>query len=299
MVQLEQAPEEITNGILERFEQVAQESERKRAEQADLDKNRLGFASAYAETFSRTNKWQLGEMMNPSGSVTAPGVGKYAGGYNRPTTDVSLFAANEPLESTYTQNIEAIVAAFEQGGQDAVDGLRQGMIDNGTSAYEASQALAEETQRGFTEPMGINSPSTVMAEYGANVAQGLANGINARASVVAAAAARLAAIVRSAVSIGLGIHSPSKVMAEMGGFTAQGFAEGIEDNVWRVNDAMGAMVAATSRRPEYGRAGAGGRTDASGGGDVRAVIVMDKEIVGEMVAPAVNGWMGAQIMEAR
>ena len=163
----------------------------------------------------------------------------------------------------------------------------------------AVQGLADDVMTTFTSALGIQSPSTVMAGYGENIAQGLANGMYSRAPAVAAAAAYLAAIARSAVVLGLGIHSPSTVMAEMGGFTAQGFAEGIADNIWRVNDAMGAMIAATSRRPEYGRAGAGGRADMGGSGEMRAYIVMDKEIVGEMVAPAVNGWMGAQIMEAR
>lgn len=194
---------------------------------------------------------------------------------------------------------EKIPGLFEQAGTDSADGLAQGLGDNAATVTGAVQGLADNVMTTFTSALGIQSPSTVMAGYGENIAQGLANGMYSRAPAVAAAASYLAAIARSAVVLGLGIHSPSTVMAEMGGFTAQGFAEGIADNIWRVNDAMGAMIAATSRRPEYGRAGAGGRADMGGSGEMRAYIVMDKEIVGEMVAPAVNGWMGAQIMEAR
>lgn len=203
------------------------------------------------------------------------------------------------IASSVGQMMVALQEQMEQAGTDSADGLAQGLGDNAAAVTGAVQGLADDVKTTFTSALGIQSPSTVMAGYGENIAQGLANGMYSRAPAVAAAASYLAALARSAVVLGLGIHSPSTVMAEMGGFTAQGFAEGIADNIWRVNDAMGAMIAATSRQPEYGRAGAGGRADMGGSGEMRAYIVMDKEIVGEMVAPAVNGWMGAQIMEAR
>ena len=115
-------------------------------------------------------------------------------------------------------------------------------------------------------------------------------------TAVAAAAAYLANISQSTLRSVLGIASPSKVMAELGGYTAEGFAEGIEDSVWRVERATSRMVDATQQTPTYGRAGAGGGAD---GGDIRAYIVMDKEIVGELVAPVVDGYIGASILDVR
>jgi len=253
--------------------------------------------------------WQVYEDVGSEAAMDAREalVGAFSeGGVLRPEDATTLVedTFDQALNGMDTDGTVAVLAEkipglFEQAGTDSADGLAQGLGDNAAAVTGAVQGLADDVMTTFTSALGIQSPSTVMAGYGENIAQGLANGMYSRAPAVAAAAAYLAAIARSAVVLGLGIHSPSTVMAEMGGFTAQGFADGIEDNIWRVNDAMGAMIAATSRQPEYGRAGAGGRADMGGSGEMRAYIVMDKEIVGEMVAPAVNGWMGAQIMEAR
>ena len=134
------------------------------------------------------------------------------------------------------------------------------------------------------------------AQAGQATGQGFANGLYDMGPAVAAAAAYLANISQSTLRSVLGIASPSKVMAELGGYTAEGFAEGIEDSVWRVERATSRMVDATQQTPTYGRAGAGGGAD---GGDIRAYIVMDKEIVGELVAPVVDGYIGASILDVR
>lgn len=134
------------------------------------------------------------------------------------------------------------------------------------------------------------------AQAGQATGQGFANGLYDMGPAVAAAAAYLANISQSTLRSVLGIASPSKVMAELGGYTAEGFAEGIEDSVWRVERATSRMVDATQQTPSYGRAGVGGGVD---GGDIRAYIVMDKEIVGELVAPVVDGYIGASILDVR
>ena len=85
-------------------------------------------------------------------------------------------------------------------------------------------------------------------------------------------------------------------MAELGEFTGEGFAQGIEDSIWRVERATSRMVEATQQTPVYGARSAGA---AGQGGDIRAYIVMDKEIVGEMVAPVIDGYIGASIIETR
>ena len=142
------------------------------------------------------------------------------------------------------------------------------------------------------EPIMIGQAETT----GQNTALGFADGLYAEAGEVAAAAAYLGYITQSSLAGYLDIHSPSKVMAELGGFTAQGFAQGIEDSVWRVERATARMVDATTQAPSYGASSASGSAP---GGDVRAYIVMDKEIVGELVAPVVDGYIGASILESR
>ena len=136
-----------------------------------------------------------------------------------------------------------------------------------------------------------------MYDIGQNAAIGLANGLTAQSGAVASAAAALARIVSATVRGALMIHSPSRVMEGLGEFTGEGFAIGIEESVGRVERAVGAMLGAVSGgRIETPAAGAYAYGN---GGQIRPVIVMDKQVVGEMIAPVVDGWMGAEIIERR
>ena len=64
-----------------------------------------------------------------------------------------------------------------------------------------------------------------------------------------------------------------------------------------VERATNRMVETTTRAPVPARpAAAPGR---EGGGDINAYIVMDKQVVGQLVAPAVDGYIGAQMQTRR
>lgn len=202
----------------------------------------------------------------------------------------------EGAESAVTEAWSFLPDLSETFGEDVTTGFAEGITTGMPDIMAQAELAAMMAERGITDPLGINSPSKVMYDHGLDVGAGLANGIYASAPAVAAAAAYLASIVQSVVVLGLGIHSPSKVMAGLGEFTGEGFAQGIEDSIWRVERATSRMVEATQQTPVYGARSAGA---AGQGGDIRAYIVMDKEIVGEMVAPVIDGYIGASIIETR
>ena len=201
------------------------------------------------------------------------------------------------MQSGFAQMAADIQSAMSGVGTDAATGLKDGIEAGVPDATTAGADLANGAVEGATTALDAHSPSRVMFDLGQNAAIGLANGIDAQLATVQAAAQRLANIVRDVVTTSLMIHSPSQVMAGLGAFTAEGFAEGISASVWRVEDAMDRMIGATQRVPVYRGAGASG--GAAEGGDIHAYIVMDKEIVGELVAPTVDGVIGATISARR
>ena len=205
----------------------------------------------------------------------------------------------------------------EQAAQDAVDAMAQGIQDNaqeavteaGNMAQDAVEAMAQGIQDNAQEAvnaagdLGTSVNEELEEEYsflemiGANAGQGFANGLASKEGAVIAAAQRLAGAAHSTIQQTMMIHSPSKTMAKLGGFAAEGYALGIEDKINRVEQAVGRMTDATTRQPA-----AAARTPAAGrgsGGDVHAYIVMDKRVVGEMTAPVVDGYIGAQIATRR
>ena len=196
---------------------------------------------------------------------------------------------------TMKADLEAEMTA---AGLDATTGFTTAL--DPTAASEAGAAMGQGAADGAKGALDENSPSKVMFDIGQNAAIGLANGINAQLVTVQTAAANLANAVSAIVRARLAIHSPSAVMAGLGAYTAQGFAEGIGGSVWRVEDAMDKMIGATQRRPVYPRGGyAAGGAQGGAGGMINATIVMDKEVVGTMLAPVVDGEIGATISARR
>ena len=196
---------------------------------------------------------------------------------------------------TMKADLEAEMTA---AGLDATTGFTTAL--DPAAASEAGAAMGQGAADGAKGALNENSPSKVMFDIGQNAAIGLANGINAQLATVQTAAANLANAVSAIVRARLAIHSPSAVMAGLGEYTAQGFAEGIGGSVWRVEDAMDKMIGATQRRPVYPRGGyAAGGAQTGAGGMINATIVMDKEIVGTMLAPVVDGEIGATISARR
>ena len=159
---------------------------------------------------------------------------------------------------------------------------------------------------------GIEAEKDRFNVAGENAAVGFANGLLARSQDVYDAGKALAQTAQDAMKTGLDIASPSKVMARLGAFTAQGFAEGIANGMSDVERAVSRMAGAAFRAPVIaapqmpriaqaapGVPGAQAADAGAAGQNIRAVIVMDKRVVGYMVAPAVNEAIGAIVQEAR
>lgn len=255
--------------------------------------------------------WQMFDLAQKSG-MSANGLMNLYGSENTQALlaqafpDMSDYLSNMNFvdESTIAEKIETIKGWLEEdmteAGLDAATGFTTGISEGTSEATSTATEMAQETVDAVNNTLDSHSPSRVMYNIGQNVAIGLANGITSQIAAAQAAAARLAAIVAQTVALRLMIHSPSRVMEQMGAFTAQGFAEGITDNVWRVQDAVGRMSSATMRAPVYSTTGRSAYAGGSGSeGDIHAYIVMDKEIVGEMVAPTVDGWIGSAVREKR
>ena len=264
-----------------------------------------------ADYAAQQELWQMFDLAQKSG-MSANGMLNLYGGERAQELlaqvfpDWSDYFSNMQLvdESTIADRIDTIKGWLEEdmtaAGLDASTGFTTGIGDGTADAADASADMAQGIIDAAQDTLDEHSPSKVMYDIGQNVSIGLANGITSQISAAQAAAARLAAIVAQTVALRLAIHSPSKVMAEMGAFTAEGFAEGIEENIGRVQDAVGRMASATARAPEYGAFGRGQASGGQGGaGQINAVIVMDKQIVGELVAPTVDGWIGSAIREKR
>ena len=141
-------------------------------------------------------------------------------------------------------------------------------------------------------------------EIGVQIDNGMAQGIEENADTVIEAAERLAGYVSEAVQTVMMIKSPSKVMERLGEFVSQGFADGISGAAWRVDDAVTRMTGLASapaiRQPVAVAAVGNGRAAVGAGyGNIQAIIMMDKTVVGEMVAPVVDGALQAQIEAVR
>ncbi len=141
-------------------------------------------------------------------------------------------------------------------------------------------------------------------EIGVQIDNGVAQGIEENADTAVAAAKRLAGYVTDAIQEIMMIHSPSKVMERLGEFVSQGFADGISGAAWRVDDAVTRMTGLASapaiRQPVAVAAVGNGRAAVGAGyGNIQAIIMMDKTVVGEMVAPVVDGALQAQIEAVR
>lgn len=197
-------------------------------------------------------------------------------------------------------------------GAKITEGLAAGIDEQRSAVEDSSKAVAETPINTVEGVLDIHSPSRVMEIIGENASVGLANGIIARQWDVIQAARAVAMSAIAELEQALMIHSPSRVMMRLGNFTAEGFAEGIDQGISQVERAVGKMASATTRTavdvpriPAYAasapsRAGAMGQGAAAANGqEMEAVIMMDKTVVGRMVAPVVNEAIGAIIQAQR
>lgn len=210
-----------------------------------------------------------------------------------PDLDTSHYDALDwiSLATDATTKLTELVEQAGSAGQNAGEAFETGLEQTASDAADAATTVGD----------GVNE--TLEEEYsfldiiGANAGQGFANGLASKVPAVVTAAASLADAATNTLNSRLRIASPSKVWREKGGNTGEGYALGIEDKINRVERAVGRMTDATTRQPA-----AAARTPAAGrgsGGDVHAYIVMDKRVVGEMTAPVVDGYIGAQIATRR
>ncbi len=218
---------------------------------------------------------------------------------NELVTAISTFMAEQQ---------ETLKDSAKQVGLDVDAGMAEGIGEGTDPVTTAAGDLGETSIDKLKETTGSHSPSTITHQIGLDMDTGLANGIAAGQSLVVAAAAKVAQAAVDKIKATLKIHSPSKVAEGLGGYFDAGFVNGLLDGRQRVQAAVNDVlsIAGNTPAPAYAyhgaapRASAGAAPVAVGGeGAMNATIVMDKQIVGQMVAPIVNAQIGAMIKQRR
>lgn len=221
--------------------------------------------------------------------------------YNKKQNLENAYARLEKLADEAAAKLDEAAQTAQEKGQQTADNFAAGITENAPAAAEAAGDMSQQVSDTVEEEMSF------MEVFGNNAAEGFAQGIYDHIPSAVAAAQEMASQVQSALSSVLDIHSPSRVLMRMGQFTAQGFAEGIEDGMARVEAATARMGRAAMAEPTYRSggswgadpaAGQSGRQDGGSGG-MNATIVMDKTVVGQLVAPIVNDVIGASVAAQR
>lgn len=216
------------------------------------------------------------------------------------TTKIREFIAS--AGSSWTE-IEDLPEEWFTVGTEAVDTLKEaiddGAADVSTAANDAAVDAVTSADAGFSG----------MRTAGQAAASGLAQGLYDRAGEVEAAAGFISGRATNMVMTTLQIHSPSKVFERLGEYTAQGYADGINAQASAVQRAVAHMASATTV-PVAAMAGAGAALGAASGGAgghmsesersmINATVVMDKVVVGHMIAPVINDTIGAVVSAER
>ena len=212
------------------------------------------------------------------------------------------------IGSFLTEQQTALADQAKQVGTDIDTGMAEGVSENSNLVTDASQLMGQEAVDMLKETTGSHSPSTITHQIGLDMDTGLANGIADGQSLVVAAAAKVAQAAVDKIKATLKIHSPSKVAEGLGGYFDAGFVNGLLDGRQRVQAAVNDVlsIAGNTPAPVYAYHGAAPRASAGaapvavgGDGAMNATIIMDKQIVGQMVAPIVNAQIGAMIKQRR
>lgn len=194
---------------------------------------------------------------------------------------------------------DAAAAEAAQQGAAAADSFAQGIAQGAPAAADAADSMGQQVNT------AVEQETSFLDVFGYNAAQGFADGIYDGIPAAVGAAEEMVAQVQSVISSGLDIHSPSRVLMRMGEFTAQGFAEGIDAGMAGVEAAAARMGRAAMAEPTYRSGGSWGadpaaqQSGAGAGASVNATILMDKTVVGRLVAPIVNDTIGAAVASAR
>jgi len=220
--------------------------------------------------------------------------------FNKEQNLENAYAQLEKMADEAAAKLDETAQTATEKGQEAAQNLADAFTEGAPQAVDAVTETTEEVENATEQGL------TDMETLGYNAAIGLANGIESGSSAAEAAASRMAGRVQNIVTSVLQIHSPSRVLMRMGEFTAEGFAEGIEDGMARVEAATARMGRAAMAEPTYRSGGSWGADPAAGqgsqqgsGGSMNATILMDKTVVGRLVAPIVNEAIGAQVAASR
>ena len=220
--------------------------------------------------------------------------------FNKEQNLENAYAQLEKMADEAAAKLEETAQTATEKGQESAENFAAGITDNASAATEAASDMSQQVSETVEEEMSF------MDVFGYNAAQGFAQGIYDGTPAAVQAAQEMTSQVQSVISSGLDIHSPSRVLMRMGQFTAEGFAEGIEDGMARVEAATARMGRAAMAEPTYRSGGSWGADPAAGqgsqqssGGSMNATILMDKTVVGRLVAPIVNEAIGAQVAASR
>ena len=130
-----------------------------------------------------------------------------------------------------------------------VGGLRDGITAKIESVKAAIAGVGSSIIATFKSTLGINSPSTVFAEFGGWLMEGLLSGLRAKLAAVKDAIGGVGSSVAGWFRARLGINSPSTVFREIGGHIIDGLRLGIADNaqaiqpeMQRIGDVMSGVV---------------------------------------------------------
>lgn len=209
------------------------------------------------------------------------------------------------LETSDWESLEDLPSDWFEAGAAAAEQLEKAITEAQPKVDAAADAMGDGAVTAADDALGD------MYTAGKNAAYGLGDGIYAGAVYAFNAAEYMARGVGGIARNTLEIQSPSKVFSRLGRYTGLGFAEGLDESVDNVDRAMSRMMAAVTRpaaalelpRPALAAGPVASRGAAPGAGGqqpvIQATIVMDKRVVGEMVAPVVNDTIGAVVAAER
>ena len=94
------------------------------------------------------------------------------------------------IKDTVAGIVDSILAAFDidwaSVGRNIIDGIKSGVVNAANDLAEAAKQAAQNALDAVKGFLGIDSPSKVFAEIGANISQGMAKGITGETAPVQA-----------------------------------------------------------------------------------------------------------------
>lgn len=121
----------------------------------------------------------------------------------------NVFASLNPLEwfsgmwDSVTTFFGELPGRFFGFGRDIINGLTDGIKSLASEVWESVTGIGEGIKNKFKSFFGINSPSTLFAEYGVNITQGLTGGLEKGTPAVAATTEGLASAATRNISNGI------------------------------------------------------------------------------------------------